>query len=391
MKEYKNCRNPLLPPEIHIADPEAHVMSDGRLYVYGSRDVKPNEYCSTSYSVFSTADMVNWTDHGTSFLLKQVPWAGQAAHTGYPVADWNLAAPTPYLVKAIGEMIPVIGKHPKLLRFLMKRLAGKVDLADVIVSKTTPALFAPDAIERKGKTYLYFCLSDYSEGIAVSVHPSGPFHTVGRLPIAGIDPAVFVDDDGQAYLFWGQFNAWGCRLKENMTELDEATLTKNIVTEEQHGFHEGSSIRKRNGIYYFVYPSVFGGKPSALSYATSDYPLGPYTYRGVIVDNASCDPGSWNIHGSIEEFNGQWYVFYHRPSGNSCFLRRLCAEPITFREDGTILSVPMTSIGAGKPFALGETMLGLHFCELSGRCFDDGSRLTGVAAGDKIRIRYVDW
>lgn len=118
-------------------------------------------------------------------------------------------------------------------------------------------------------------------------------------------------------------------------------------------------MRKRNGIYYYVYPCVFrNGRPTCLAYATSKSPLGPFQYRGIIIDNAKCDPESWNIHGSIEEFHGQWYVFYHRSSGNCRANRRLCVEKIFFNDDGTIGEVKMTSQGAGDPFALGEQIEG---------------------------------
>lgn len=86
-----------------------------------------------------------------------------------------------------------------------------------------------------------------------------------------------------------------------------------------------------------------------MSYAVSDHPLGPYKKGGVIIDNTGCDPQSWNNHGSIEYFKGQWYLFYHRSSQNSHISRRVCAEPIYFDENGCIQEVPQTCNGPEKP------------------------------------------
>ena len=107
-------------------------------------------------------------------------------------------------------------------------------------------------------------------------------------------------------------------------------LYTDLITEAEHGFHEGASIRKRNGIYYLVYADISRGRPTCLAYATSRSPLGPFTKGGIIIDNTGCDPETWNNHGSIAEFNGQWYIFYHRSSQASNFNRRVCVEPIHF-------------------------------------------------------------
>lgn len=95
----------------------------------------------------------------------------------------------------------------------------------------------------------------------------------------GIDPAIFLDDDGQAYYYWGQHSLRGGRLKENMRELEPGSVNRALLTESEHGFHEGASLRKRNGLYYLVYTDISGGRASCLSYAVSDNPLGP-VYKG---------------------------------------------------------------------------------------------------------------
>lgn len=346
-----NGRNPLLPASIHIPDGEAHKFGND-LYIYGSLDEAKDHYCSESYRVVHTSDMRNFDVGDTSFSESQVPW-----EIVPPDLSWLDN------VKTYADLPEYITCHmPKISRFLPIKL-----LVKAIRENSTPKtrmLYAPDCMERDGKYYLYFCLSDNTEGVAVASNPMGPFGDVRKIPAMGIDPAIFLDDDGQAYYYWGQFQSLGAKLKADMVTLDEGTIVKDLVTEREHHFHEGSSMRKRGGIYYYVFADISRDKPTCLGYATSDSPLGPFTYRGVIVDNCDCDPKSWNNHGCIEEINGQWYVFYHRCSGNSNALRRLCVEKIEFDENGLIPEVKMTSIGAGEPFAPGEEIPARTACAL---------------------------
>ena len=288
--------NPLFPREYFIPDGEPHVMPDGRLYVYGSADLSEDPgYCSDHYYVFSTNDMENWTNHGISFRAGTDPEA---------------------------------------------HLQQKVTLG------------GPDCIEKDGKYYLYYCTSRTGEGVAVSDTPYGPFQNPSPILHAdgdAIDPAVFVDDDGQAYYYWGQFTLRAARLKPDMRELDMSTYHPSIATEWEHGFHEGASMRKRGGLYYLIYTDITRGRATCLSYAIGRTPFGPFERKGVIIDNIGSDPSVWNNHGSIEELKGQWYIFYHRSSMNSRACRRMCAEPIFFREDGTIVEAQMTSQGSSSP------------------------------------------
>jgi len=140
------------------------------------------------------------------------------------------------------------------------------------------------------------------------------------------------------------------KLKSNMIEIDESTIKKDVLTESEHFFHEGGFMVKRNGVYYFIYADISrANRPTSIGYATSLSPMGPYSYGGVIIDNDHCDPGVWNNHGSIVEFKGQWYVFYHRSTHGSNTMRKACVEPIYFTPEGRIKEVEMTSQGAGKP------------------------------------------
>ena len=387
MREFSNRRNPILPLEYHVPDSEGHVMPDGKLYVYGSFDDREDVYCSEKYHVVSTADMGHWTIHEESLNGNQIPWFNNPDAPKYPGIDWS--HPTPFIQKMI-----------------QRDLENGVDMKanfeeEEKEEREKPALlFAPDCMERNGKYYLYFCMPDDSEGVAVSDSPVGPFTNPIQLPCGGIDPAIFIDDDGQAYYYWGQLFSHGVKLNEDMISFNRDEIVDDLVTEEEHFFHEGSSMRKIGDTYYYVYADMERGKPTSLGYSTSKFPMGPFTYRGIIIDNDGCDPASWNNHGSIECVNGQWYVFYHRCSRGVQQHRRLCIEKIEILEDGTIPEVKMTSQGIGEPFAPGEVIMGYQTCEMSGSVYigvnEDAESaeeypevLMNISAGDEVMFRYV--
>ncbi|HIY00247.1 MAG TPA: family 43 glycosylhydrolase [Candidatus Blautia faecipullorum] len=408
MMEYINKRNPILPLKYHVPDGEAHMMPDGRLYVYGSYDALDMTYCSQKYHVVSTGDMEHWTVHGdVAFHAQDVPWMGDPQAKRYPGIDWT--HPTPFLQKMIDAMPEEVKTAAVEAQ---KAEASKAQEGDGAECETQTAaaqmtdgfmqdrkqelLFAPDCLYRNGKYYLYFCMSDDSEGVAVSDRPEGPFKNPVQLPCGGIDPAVFIDDDGQAYYYWGQVFAHGVKLNDDMVSFNENEIVDDIVTEEEHCFHEGSSMRKIGDTYYYVYADMERGKPTSLGYSTGKNPLGPFTYRGIIIDNDGCDPQSWNNHGSIECVDGQWYVFYHRCSRGTQQYRRLCVEKITVNPDGTIDEVKMTSQGIGDPFAPGEKIMGYQACGLKGNCCIDvdndygyEEKLTRISDGDEAVFRYV--
>lgn len=336
--------NPILPLKEHVPDVEAKVFSDGRIYLYGSYDLTGNtEYCSQEYYVFSSEDFLHFERSGLAFTTR-------------------------------GEGNPFAGK----------------------------TLYAPDCLERNGKYYLYFCTSDGGEGVAESFCAAGPFQD--PVPIEGahlsqIDPAVFVDDDGAVYYYWGQFALKGARLKENLHELEPDTCCEKLLTEREHGFHEGASVCKRNGIYYLLYTDISRGKATCLSYATSRSPLGPFKKGGVVIDNTGCDPESWNNHGSLCEIQGQWYLFYHRSTHNSKFSRRVCVEPIFFEEDGSIREVEMTVNGQEQRVECTRRLEASRASRLDGSVYveadvQDGSYreyLTEIHNGDWAEYRYLDF
>ncbi|MCM1236896.1 MAG: family 43 glycosylhydrolase, partial [Ruminococcus flavefaciens] len=307
----------------------------------------------------------------------EIPWFHDPDAPRYPGIDWS--HPTPFILKMLADADHAADKEK------FEKKEGEEE---------APLLFAPDAVYRDGRYYLYFCMKDDSEGVAVSDRPQGPFHDPIQLPCGGIDPAVFIDDDGQAYLYWGQLFSHGVKLNQDMVSFDRENIVDDLVTEEEHFFHEGSSMRKIGGLYYYIYANMERGKPTSLGYATGKSPLGPFQYRGIIIDNDGCDPASWNNHGSIECFQGQWYVFYHRCSRGVQQHRRLCIERIQINEDGTIPEVKMTSQGIGAPFAPGERIRGYQACGLKGSCFIDvddtyGEKITNISAGDEAVFRYV--
>jgi hypothetical protein len=255
---------------------------------------------------------------------------------------------------------------------------------------------------KNGTYYLYYCQSGTSdvEGVATSKSPLGPFGNAKKIDTKGfdeIDPCVFIDDDGQAYYIWGQFTAKMAKLKSNMLEIDSTTIKDNIVTEKEHFFHEGGYMVKRNGIYYFIYAHMGrSNKPSCIGYATSRSPMGPFKYGGVIIDNNNCDPGNWNNHGSIVEFKGQWYVFYHRSTHNSFYMRKVCVEPIFFNEDGSINEVEMTSQGAGAPIKADEKIEAERACLLFGGAYIDSlapheEKLTNIKNANWAGYKYLNF
>jgi hypothetical protein len=284
--------NPILPLDIYIPDGEPHTWEDGRFYVYGSHDETHATYCGDNYRVFSTGDMDTWYDHGSSFKY------------------------------ASGTM-----------------------------------LWAPDCVFRDGLYYLYFCVGNSWNGMAVSPYPYGPFVTPRQMVRSdnggnlttlhgNTDPAGFVDDDNKAYFYWGTMGAhgWGGALLDNMYTVDVPTVVQMYQYGTEYSYWEALSMRKVGNTYYSIYCSrKRHGNPNELYYATGSSPLGPFTIRGCLIDNWACADGA-TTHGSFDSFQGKYYLVYHKASQGE-YWRRMCIEPITINEDGTIDEVIPTSQG----------------------------------------------
>lgn len=299
--------NPIV-RDIFTADPSAHVWADGRLYVYPSHDIDPPSGCDRmdKYHVYSTDDMINWTDHGQILEASQVPW----------------------------------------------------DVPITNASTNATFMWAPDCAYKNGKYYFYFphpigptWNDTWRIGIAVSDYPASGF-TVLPQPLQGttvswiengqtvtspglIDPCIFTDDDGQVYYYMGGGGrCYGGKLKENMIEVDGVLQSMAGL----YSFHEGTWVFKRNGIYYLTYADNNSGG-NQLRYATSTSPLGPWSHKGAYLTPTSSDTS----HGSVVEFNGQWWAFYHTADlSGTGLLRSICIDSLNFNSDGTIKMVKQT-------------------------------------------------
>jgi len=304
------AQNPIIRDQFS-ADPTARVF-DGKVYLYPSHDILANEergrpgwFCMEDYHVFSSENLTDWTDHGVIVSQDKVPWVNSK---GY-------------------------------------------------------AMWAPDCIENNGKYYFYFPSPakdtslgrGFSIGVAVSDNPYGPF-TPQPKPIKnarGIDPNVFINKDGQAYLYWAARNIYVAKLKENMLELDSEP--QKIEGLPDKGLKEGPFMFERNGIYYLTYPHV-PDSTERLEYAIADNPLGPFKITGVIMDEK---PGCWTNHQSIIEYKNQWYLFYHHNdlSPNFDKNRSVRIDSLFFNEDGTIKKVVPTLRGVGLTKALSKIQI----------------------------------
>ncbi|MET0464542.1 MAG: family 43 glycosylhydrolase [Chitinophagaceae bacterium] len=296
------AQNPLIRDQF-TADPTARVFGD-RIYVFPSHDIlaqegkgRPGWFCMEDYHVFSSENLTEWTDHGMIVTQNKVPW----------------------------------------------------------VRPNSYSMWAPDCIYRSGKYYFYFPTSaadtvaygrGFNIGVAVASHPEGPY-TAQPSPIKGvkgIDPNVFIDKDGQAYLYWSQGDIFGAKLKDNMLELDGEVKTLGELPTK--GLKEGPFLFERNGIYYMTYPHV-ENKIERLEYAISNNPLGPFKFAGVIMDESPT--GCWTNHHSILPFKEQWYLFYHHNDYSPSFdkARSIRADSLSFNNDGTIRKVNPTLRGIG--------------------------------------------
>ena len=295
-----HAQNPIITDQF-TADPTARVFNNV-VYLYPSHDIPASPgrgragwFVMEDYHVFSSADLTSWTDHGIVVSQYNVPW----------------------------------------------------------VDSTGFSMWAPDCIERKGKYYFYFpaglkpALGRGSMvGVAISDKPAGPFvpQAAPIKGVRGIDPCVFIDKDGQAYIYWAGGNIYGAKLKDNMLELASDPVILGELPSK--GLKEGPFLFERNGIYYMTYPHV-ENKTERLEYATSDKPLGPFKVTGVIMDESPT--GCWTNHHSIIQFRNQWYLFYHHNDLSPKFdkNRSVRIDSLFFSNDGKIKKVIPTIRGVG--------------------------------------------
>ena len=291
--------NPFITDQF-TADPTARVF-EGKVYVYASHDIheppgytgRKNWFVMEDYHVFSSENLNDWTDHGVILTQKDVPWADGNAY----------------------------------------------------------AMWAPDCVYKDGKYYFYFPAKDKNGGrrigVAIGDTPIGPFKPQPDYMqgVSGIDPDVFIDKDGSAYMSWSRNDALVmAKLKPDMLEIDGDIIALDYLPKK--GLHEGPFMLERKGVYYLTYPHV-ANKIERLEYATSSSPLGPFEWAGVILDES--ESGCWTVHHSIVEFKGQWYLFYHDRDLSPSFDKRrsIRADKLFFDADGTIRKVVPTLRGVG--------------------------------------------
>ena len=300
---YANSQNPIIRDQFS-ADPTARIFN-GKVYLFPSHDIPAPEsfprkdwFCMADYHVFSSTNLTDWTDHGVIVSQDKIGW----------------------------------------------------------VNPTSYSMWAPDCIERNGKYYFYFPANvktgkGFGIGVAIADKPEGPYvpHPEPITNVRGIDPCVFIDKDGQAYIYYSLNRIFAARLKDNMTELaSEPVVLGDLPTK---GLVEGPFFFERNGIYYLTYPHV-ENKIERLEYAIGDNPLGPFKVTGVIMDETPM--GTWTNHHSLVQYNGQWYLFYHQSAYSPKFdkNRSVCIDSLFFNEDGTIRKVIPTNRGVGITSAL---------------------------------------
>ena len=353
------AQNPII-HDRYTPDPAPYVHGD-TLYLFVDHDEKVTEnnyFTMKDWLLYSTVDMVNWTYRGTPITSKTF-------------SSW---------------------------------------------AKQDNDCWASQCIERNGKWYWYCTATIKGQpypgiGVAVADNPAGPYKDPIKKPIVKgwfkIDPSVFIDDNGQAYLYYGNNMLWYVKLNKNMTSFTGNEVEVKTKDETAFGpykgynddgtpktnFEEASWIYKRNGKYYLEYAA--GGVPEHWAYSTADKATGPWTYQGKILGQAD---NSFTIHGGSVEFKGHHYMFYHngKLSGGGGYKRSTCVEEFTPNEDGTIPSIKFTTAGVSpiqtlNPFELQEAET-INKC--SGiLCLGDynGCYASNITKSSYIKVRNVDF
>jgi hypothetical protein len=356
------AQNPII-QTYFTADP-APMVHNGTVYLDTTHDedeTVDNFFTMYNWRCYSTTDMVNWTDHGAVASLNDFAW-----------------------------------------------------------SNKTNGAWAPQCIERNGKFYLYCPIHGDGIGVLVSDSPTGPFRDpLGHRLIVDseniwhdIDPTVFIDDDGQAYLYWGNPALYYIKLNEDMisydksignngivaVEMTKASFGKNAGRDEQHitNYTEGPWIYKRNNLYYMVYAAA--GIPEYIAYSTAPSAAGPWTHQDFIMERA--DHLAFTNHPGIIEFKGNSYFFYHTQelSGGEGFKRSVSVEQFSYNPDGTIPLIKPTKDGVKEsvsnlnPYEKveAETIAWSEGVKTKVNS-ETGVFVTQINNGDFIKVKSVDF
>ncbi|HEY3500592.1 MAG TPA: glycoside hydrolase family 43 protein, partial [Polyangiaceae bacterium] len=338
----------------YTADP-APMVHEGRLYLYTSHDedVTVNDFFTMNdWRLYSTVDMVNWTDHGSPASYRTMSWG-------------------------------------------------------------TGDAWAPQAIPRNGNVYLYVPVNNSTGskiGVLVADNPIGPFtDPLGRALIStgsgNIDPTVFIDDDEQAYLYWGNPNLYYVKLNSDMTSFQGSPAQTNLTAEGfgprtgggSSAYQEGPWFYKRNSLFYVVFAA--DGVPEKLSHTTSSNPLGPWTFAGDIMAKQNGAGSSFTNHPGVIDYKGKSYFFYHNGAlpGGGGYKRSVCVEEFTYGADGKIPSIQPSQQGPDaietlNPFAQVEAETIAFSAGLkTENCMDSGGgmNVTSIGNGDYIKVKNV--
>lgn len=358
------AQNPVIQTQF-TPDP-APMIYKNKLYVFTGDDQPGFDfYTMTKWRIHSSDDMVNWTDHGSPISLESFSWARDRA-------------------------------------------------------------WAAQCIERNGKFYWYICAqtvdNNMAIGVAVSDSPTGPYKDALGKPLIStgswdnIDPTVFIDDDGQAYLYWGNGHLFYVKLNKDMTSY-EGKITEvpqsveafgglrrpgksDEVLQKQEKFEdvyvEGPWFYKRNNLYYLMYAGMTN-HTECLSYATSNSPIGPWKYQGKIMTDQPTN--SFTNHGGIIDYKGKSYLFYHTgllPKGGS-YGRSTAIEEFKYNADGSIPKITMSKEGVNPLGTLNpyqkteaETMAWSEKCSTKENK-KVGVYVSDIRVGGYIKVRAVDF
>ncbi|SOD52688.1 Beta-xylosidase [Pseudoxanthomonas wuyuanensis] len=363
---------------MYTADP-APMVHDGTLYLFSSHDEdvgEPNNFNMKDWVLATTTDMVNWTQHGAVASLRDFPWAAKeiSGWDGFDNGAW-----------------------------------------------------APQAIERDGKWYLYGPVQGRGIGVLVADNPLGPYTDPLKKPlIAGhagglydsIDPTVYIDDNGQAYLYWGNPNLWSVKLNKDMisydTSVGENGIIRHPMTVKALGernppdtqgttlpkpalrgtsYEEGPWLYKRKNLNYLFFAG--GPLPEHLAYSTGPTPEGPWTYGGVVM----VPQNAFTNHPGVIDYKGKTYLFYHNAElpGGDGFKRSVAVDELTFNPDGSVPMVQPTKEGPA-PIATLDPYLRVEAETIawsSGVKIEPssagGQNVRDIHDGDHIRLRNVDF
>lgn len=343
--------NPIL--QTYFSPDPAPVVIDDTVFVFSGNDQGGDFFTMNGWRVASSTDMVNWTDRGTIIL----------SHDDFPNA------------KEKGD-------------------------------------WAAQCIRRNGKFYYYVTVESTRGGRAINVavadRPEGPYRNpLGDKHLAGpnwdyIDPTVWIDDDGQAYLYWGNPKLYYAKLNEDMISFDGPVQVTDMSRGfapwgEESKYTEGPWIHKRAGKYYMVYASH--GVPEKISYSWSDSPTGPWEWKGVIMENGQ-QGAAFTNHSGMVDFKGRSFFFYHnqRLPGGGGFARSSAVEEFVYNPDGTIPLIKMTDLGVVEPIHFLDPFKRVEaetkaFCQGLEAQKDDnvGVFISSIHNNDFIKVRCVDF